>query len=79
MIWLPIRHRLQSELIKRGYCVGCAHSLANELREEHPQKTNMHIVYCNCGRIYLYDLRINQYRRALPEEVPTNSPQKHGE
>lgn len=69
MIWLPVRQRLQSELIRRGHCVGCARSLAGANRTNSPTKSYLQIVTCSCQRIYIYDTRINSYRRALPHEA----------
>lgn len=69
MLWMPIQKRLQGELIKRGFCVGCGRNLAQA--ERTPSKVAQHFteVTCRCQRVYLYDNRINSYRRALSNEV----------
>lgn len=69
MLWLPIRQRVQSELLKRGHCVGCTRSLAAADRQDHPHDRSLQIVACSCRRVYLYDKRINAYVRALPQDI----------
>lgn len=67
--WLPLKGRVQGELIKRGYCVGCAKSLADADRRSVPGQPNKEFVICSCRRIFVYDKQINSYRRARLDEV----------
>ncbi len=64
-----MKDRVQSELIKRGYCAGCAKSLADANRKPYPGNDNKELVTCSCRRIYVYDKLINSYRRARLDEV----------
>lgn len=73
MIWQPLRNRMQSELIRRGHCVGCTRNLSDADREESIIDGNYSLVSCRCRRIYLYDKRLNNYRRALLEDVDKHS------
>lgn len=68
--WKPIKDRLQSELIKRGHCVGCAKSLAEGERVPYPNSEKLEFVTCSCRRVYVYDKQINSYRRARFNEMP---------
>jgi len=72
MVWQPIKSRVQSELIKRGHCVACCKSLSEADRRPSAQNDHLEIVSCTCRRVYLYDKRLNHYRRALDEEVAAN-------
>ncbi len=67
--WVPVRQRVQGELIKRGYCVGCAKSLIDADREPHKDYETKELVFCTCRRVYVYDKQINHYRRAEVKEV----------
>ncbi|MBM4401779.1 MAG: hypothetical protein FJ044_00850 [Candidatus Cloacimonetes bacterium] len=67
--WLPLKDRVQEELIKRGHCVACAMSLADADRAPYLGKENWELVTCKCRRIYIYDKQINSYRRAKIDEV----------
>lgn len=68
-VWLPIKDRVQSELIKRGHCVGCGKSLADADRRPVPGQANKEFATCSCRRIYVYNKQVNSYRRARLEEV----------
>ncbi len=67
--WLPLKNRVQDELIKRGHCVACAMSLADADRKPNPAKENLEFVTCKCRRVYIYDKQINSYRRARMDEI----------
>ena len=69
MIWRPIKDRLQTELFKRGHCVGCTKSLSTAHRIPHSTKPNIEIVTCDCRRIYLYNKQLNEYRRATEKDL----------
>ncbi|MFH0863970.1 MAG: hypothetical protein V1858_02705 [Candidatus Gottesmanbacteria bacterium] len=59
---------VQAWLLSQGRCVGCGMPL---------QKSNIkskksdveELITCKCGRVYIYDSKINRYRRALISEV----------
>ncbi len=67
--WRPLRKRVQKELMKRGFCVGCTRSLSTAERVPYPGEENWEFVLCRCGRIFVYDKLINSYRRAEFKEV----------
>ncbi len=69
--WVPLKDRVQSELIKRGHCVGCAKSLADADRSPYLDKEepNKELVTCSCRRVYVYNKQINSYRRARFDEL----------
>lgn len=67
--WVPLKDRVQEELIKRGHCVACAASLADAERVSYSNKENWEFVTCKCRRIYVYDKQINSYRRAKLDEI----------
>ncbi|MBU1110181.1 hypothetical protein KKB83_01005 [Patescibacteria group bacterium] len=67
--WKPVRKRVQSELIKRGHCVGCTRSLMEAKRTPYSDDSNKEVVTCQCRRVYIYDKLINHYRRAQMNEV----------
>ena len=39
LIWKPLKDRVQTELIKRGHCVGCGRSLADADRRPYSQES----------------------------------------
>ena len=58
---------IQAWLISQGRCVGCGRELSEgkkELKRDGTEK-----VSCQCGRIFVHDLKTKKYRRALLEEV----------
>jgi len=67
--WVPVKDRVQSELIKRGHCVGCGKSLSEAQRANYPDEEKLEFVTCSCRRIYVYNKQINSYRRARFEEI----------
>ncbi|MCA9397441.1 hypothetical protein KC573_01315 [candidate division WWE3 bacterium] len=67
--WVPVKNRLQNELIKRGHCVGCGRSLADADRIPILSDEQKEIVTCSCERSYIYDKQINHYRRASEEDI----------
>lgn len=71
--WLPVRKRVQSELIKRGHCVGCSRSLADSERRPYDADLQREVVLCTCGRVFVYDKQLNNYRRATHEEWDQSS------
>lgn len=68
-LWVPLKGRVQTELIKRGHCVGCTKSLAEAERRSYRNDEGKDLVACSCGRIYIYEKLINSYRRAGFEEI----------
>lgn len=71
--WLPVRKRVQSELIKRGHCVGCTRSLADADRQPFFQDLGKEVVLCRCRRVFVYDRQLNSYRRATQGEWEQSS------
>ena len=57
---------VQAWLLARGQCVGCGMPLAKGKRET---KAGQERVACKCGRIFIFNQKTGQYRRALFEEV----------
>jgi hypothetical protein len=55
---------VQAWLLAQGKCVGCGKPLPKKSGEN-----NMVKVTCVCGRIYMYDVASNKYRRALFDEI----------
>jgi len=58
---------IQAWLLSQGRCVGCGRELADGKIVEH--KNGINKVNCQCGRIFINDLKSKKYRRALLEEV----------
>jgi len=57
---------LQLWLLARGRCVGCSMPLSKGKREV---KSGQERVICKCGRVFIFDKKSREYRRALFEEV----------
>lgn len=58
---------VQSWLLSQGRCVGCGREL--QLGSKAKKNTISEKVTCACGRIFIYDTKTKNYRRALLEEV----------
>jgi len=59
---------IQAWLLSRGQCVGCGTSLNKGVSEARKDKTDK--VTCKkCGRIFIYNKKSKEYRRALFSEV----------
>ncbi|MEK7112302.1 MAG: hypothetical protein AAB875_03155 [Patescibacteria group bacterium] len=58
---------IQAWLLSQGRCVGCGRELSAGKEEQKKDGTKK--VICECGRIFVYDLKTKRYRRALLEEV----------
>jgi len=58
---------VQAWLLSRGQCVGCGKPLSKGKREKRKDGTEK--IVCKCGRIFIYDPKTKNYRRALFEEV----------
>lgn len=58
---------VQAWLLSRGQCVGCGAPLGKGRAEA--LKNNRKKITCKCGRIFIYEIKTNKYRRALFEEV----------
>lgn len=54
---------VQAWLLSQGRCVGCGRDLSR------PKGTGFVRVDCECGRIYMYDVQGNMYRRATINEI----------
>lgn len=67
--WIPLKDRAQGELLKRGRCVADAKSLAEGEREFYKGDGEKELVTCSCHRVYVYDKKLNSYRRAYFDEV----------
>lgn len=59
---------LQKILIQKGVCPACTASLSKAPRRE-PRSQKEEIVYCKCGRAFIYDRELDSYRRALDSEI----------
>jgi len=57
---------IQAWLMAKGHCVGCGAPLEKGKQKEVRGKTT---VTCSCGRIFIYDSKQKNYRRALFDEV----------
>lgn len=58
---------VQAWLLSRGQCVGCGMPLKKGSLSK--LKNGKEKTTCKCGRIFVYDKKDKQYRRALFEEV----------
>lgn len=59
---------IQSWLLGRGQCVGCGAPL-NRGQVNTAKIADHDQVTCKCGRIFMFNRKTKQYRRALFEEV----------
>jgi len=58
---------IQAWLLSQGRCVGCGKPLNIAKKVKHGD--GMEKVTCSCGRIFIYNPKDENYRRALLEEV----------
>ena len=58
---------IQAWLMSQGRCVGCGKPLSKGKKTKHVEETKK--VTCECGRIFIYNSKTKNYRRALLEEV----------
>ncbi len=58
---------IQQWLLTNKQCVGCGMPLAKAKRETKNKSEEK--ITCKCGRIYIYEVKTINYRRALNEEV----------
>lgn len=49
--------------------MGCARSLSEAERQPYPGDEDKELVTCSCRRVFVYDKRLNTYRRAEFDEV----------
>lgn len=59
---------LQKVLITRKYCPGCTRQL-DDLKNRQIRNNGTERITCVCGRIYIYDKELEQYRRAMFDEI----------
>lgn len=59
---------VQAWLLSQKRCVGCGMPLKNS-NIKSQKSTDEELVTCKCGRIFVYDGKTDQYRRALLSEV----------
>lgn len=57
---------LQRWLLTQGRCVGCGRPIAGGRRQK---KNGIFLITCRCQRIFVYNPKVNSYRRALFQEV----------
>lgn len=57
---------IQAWLLSQGRCVGCSEPLSKGVRA---QVRGLTTVSCSCGRIFIFDDKKRNYRRALFSEV----------
>jgi len=58
---------MQAWLLSQGRCVGCGTPLVEGKKKG--TKYGEQVTCIKCGRIFIHDLKIDKYRRALLEEV----------
>ena len=58
---------IQAWLLSQARCVGCGRELS--IAKKSLFKSGSEKVTCQCGRIYVHDLKSASFRRALLEEV----------
>ncbi len=59
---------LQLWLLSQGRCVGCGKELTKGSKRKE-KGANEELVTCECGRVYVYNKKNKNYRRALLKEV----------
>jgi hypothetical protein len=59
---------IQKRILDHKMCPACTRSLDNQDNRQ-PITTEMEMVFCECGRAYVYSRLLRKYRRALPQEV----------
>ena len=59
---------LQNVLISKKYCPGCTRQLDDQ-KTRQIRNNDTERITCQCGRIFIYDKSLDQYRRALQNEV----------
>ncbi|MBL7036381.1 hypothetical protein ISR94_00845 [Candidatus Microgenomates bacterium] len=57
---------IQAWLMSQGKCVGCGLPLNKAEKKTHKYGKQ---ISCKCGRIYIYNSKTKNYRRALLEEI----------
>jgi len=57
---------IQAWLMSQGRCVGCGKDLSEGKSVKHKYGKK---IICSCGRIFIYNTKNKNYRRALIEEV----------
>ncbi|MBI2268035.1 MAG: hypothetical protein HYU80_01145 [Candidatus Blackburnbacteria bacterium] len=58
---------VQAWLLSQGRCVGCGRDMSQGKKSKH--KDGLEKIVCECGRIFVKDIKSSKYRRALLEEV----------
>lgn len=58
---------IQQWLLTNKQCVGCGMPLGKAKRQTINKSEEK--ITCKCGRIYIYEVKNNKYRRAKNEEV----------
>lgn len=59
---------LQKILLQKKLCPGCTQDLT-KMKDRRVKSASTEFVYCECGRIFVYDRDLDLYRRALVEEI----------
>lgn len=59
---------LQKILLQKKLCPGCTQDLTS-MKNRRSKTVSTEYVYCECGRIFVYDKDLDLYRRALLEEI----------
>ena len=57
---------IQAWLLSQKRCVGCGNPLSKGISKK---VKNNDTVICQCGRIYVHDIKKDTYRRALFNEI----------
>lgn len=58
---------IQAWLLYQGRCVGCGRDL--NLGKKAKYKQGLNKIICECGRVFLLDIKTKKYRRALLTEA----------
>lgn len=60
---------VQAWLLSQKRCVGCGTDLTKGKVSANPKQNGEILVTCKCGRVFVHETKIGQYRRALLSET----------
>ncbi len=64
---------VQKRILEKGKCPGCGRELKTQKLRD-PLTSDSELVFCTCGRAYVFSRMQQRYRRALPEEIRSELP-----
>jgi hypothetical protein len=64
---------IQKRIMEKGKCPGCGRELKSQKLRD-PLTTDSELVYCVCGRAFVFSRMQQRYRRALEEEIRSEGP-----